>query len=347
MPPDDTTNNLADTPVVPSVSTGTQDGASPIASPTPPTQPDTSSSEDVTAFSDQQTVSNTQPSATPSTDTSILNPSPSASDDNTDSAAPPGDSNDSTVITSTHVPEKYGGKKVIATIFSVLFIAGAVVAGVTLVQRQQLLQQQAHEEHKITICHVPPGNPENAQEVEVDKNAWESGHDPHNAHALDFVINDKDHNGVDDDTGRRCPPISPTPNPTATPIPEETSTPTPTQVPGTTATPTPANTATPTPATGGISAQCNEVVAYDSDGNTLLQSNLSNLKVGDKVIFAVSGQTNSGTFTKARFTVNGTSLGETTTKNSNGEYIIEYTIPSNVSTFTVKGEVYHSSLGWI
>ncbi len=46
------------------------------------------------------------------------------------------------------------------------------------------------EDHKILICHVPPGNPDNPQQIEVDQHAWENGHSPHNAHALDFVIGD-------------------------------------------------------------------------------------------------------------------------------------------------------------
>jgi len=40
---------------------------------------------------------------------------------------------------------------------------------------------------KITICHVPPGNPANAQTISVDRNAWENGHDPHNKHNMDYV----------------------------------------------------------------------------------------------------------------------------------------------------------------
>ncbi len=38
-------------------------------------------------------------------------------------------------------------------------------------------------DHKVTICHVPPGNPENANEIEVDENGW-NGHDQH---TLDYA----------------------------------------------------------------------------------------------------------------------------------------------------------------
>jgi len=51
-------------------------------------------------------------------------------------------------------------------------------------------------DHKITICHLPPGNPANAQSIEIDKSAWETGHSPHNSHALDFII----------DGSHPCPP---------------------------------------------------------------------------------------------------------------------------------------------
>ncbi len=47
----------------------------------------------------------------------------------------------------------------------------------------------AKRDHKITICHVPPGNPANAHSISVDLNAWEQGHSPHTtpAHVLDYI----------------------------------------------------------------------------------------------------------------------------------------------------------------
>ena len=44
------------------------------------------------------------------------------------------------------------------------------------------------QDHKIAICHVPPGNPDNAHIVTIDQHAWENGHTPHNAHSEDFVV---------------------------------------------------------------------------------------------------------------------------------------------------------------
>ena len=43
------------------------------------------------------------------------------------------------------------------------------------------------EDHKITICHIPPGNPDNAHSITVDKKAWKNGHNPHNKHSLDYI----------------------------------------------------------------------------------------------------------------------------------------------------------------
>ncbi len=407
------------------------------------------------------------------------------------------------VVTSPHTPKKYGGTKVIATIFGIILLVGAVASGVYLVQREQELREQAKEkEHKIEICHVPPGNPENAQEIEVDKNAWKQGHDPHNAHSLDFVMcrenedddgdgrknkddddddNDgrKDNEDDDDDNDgkkdqdddddndsvyqncqRQCPPVTPTPTVTTTPTPtgsvSPVSCPSGTQylfanvgqqlrqggsvaLEGTIASQTgtctvitrngvklaqyckkitvnfpnpvnldtalifdndpkqgeqpwsingvsltvtgggrwasqklditasqmifdnggdssnfnvcvktPSTTNTPTPTLPDeISAQCNNVIAYDTQWNTLSASDLSSLKQGDLVRFAVSGTTSQGSFDKARFTINGTQRPDVTTKKPGSEeFYDEYTIPSGTTSFTINAQVHHSTLGW-
>lgn len=44
----------------------------------------------------------------------------------------------------------------------------------------------AKDNDKVTICHVPPGDPWNPQTIRVSRNAWEAGHSPHNAHELDY-----------------------------------------------------------------------------------------------------------------------------------------------------------------
>ena len=76
-------------------------------------------------------------------------------------------------------------------------------------------------DHKIDICHVPPGNPANAQTINVDRSSWNNGHSPHNAHSLDYI-----------GACRVDPTPPPPPTPAPTPVP-----PTPTD-PGPEPTPT-------------------------------------------------------------------------------------------------------------
>src|SRR3989344_606304 len=47
------------------------------------------------------------------------------------------------IITAPHAPKKYGGTKIIATIFGILLLIGGVTAGVILVQRQQQIAEKA------------------------------------------------------------------------------------------------------------------------------------------------------------------------------------------------------------
>ncbi|MBD3309653.1 hypothetical protein GF351_00365, partial [Candidatus Woesearchaeota archaeon] len=49
--------------------------------------------------------------------------------------------------------------------------------------------------HKVRICHVPPGNPENSRMLCVDKNGWNG----HAQHPDDFIITDQDDDGDIDD----------------------------------------------------------------------------------------------------------------------------------------------------
>jgi hypothetical protein len=106
----------------------------------------------------------------------------------------------------------------------------------------------ATEDHKIWICHIPPGNPDNPLALNVDANGW-NGHDGHPA---DFIIDSPD--------DPRCAPSTATPTSTATVVvgvtqtPEDTLTATPTETPTelptatetATATATATETATPT-----------------------------------------------------------------------------------------------------
>lgn len=103
----------------------------------------------------------------------------------------------------------------------------------------------------------------------------------------------------------------------------------------------------PTPTIPQISGQCGAVVTYDSSWNQLNSSELSTLSSGDSVRFAVSGTATSGTFDKARFTINGTLRPEVTNKRPGSEeFYDEYQIPAGTLDFDVKAEIHHSDLGW-
>ncbi len=115
-----------------------------------------------------------------------------------------------------------------------------------------------------------------------------------------------------------------------------TSTPPPTTPP--TSTPTP----TPTPL---VSAQCTNLKAYSTSWVLLTATDLTNLKTGDRVRFAVTGTT-TGTFDKARFTVNSETVKESALKKpgDNSTYYYEYTIPAGALNFTVKSELHSVDL---
>jgi hypothetical protein len=76
---------------------------------------------------------------------------------------------------------------------------------------------------------------------------------------------------------------------------------------------------------------------FYKNGALLSDADLATLHSGDIITFAL---TPSGIATKAHFRVNGGSWIETTTKNSSGEFILDWTIPSGVSTFTIDGELF-------
>jgi hypothetical protein len=106
------------------------------------------------------------------------------------------------------------------------------------------------------------------------------------------------------------------------------------------------NSSTPSP-TGGLAAQCLNVEAYDTAWIKLTSADLQNLKAGDTVRFTVGGTATSGSFDKARFTINGTLRPEVTQKQpGTNNFYDEYTIPDGVTSFTVQAELHHSSLGW-
>ena len=99
------------------------------------------------------------------------------------------------------------------------------------------------------------------------------------------------------------------------------------------------------PTASPTSAQCLNIKAFDSEWNSI--TNLSSLVAGDVVRFTVAGSAGSGSFDKARFKINGTLRPDVSVKRTGtNEFYDEYTIPEDVTTFTINAEIHHSSLGW-
>lgn len=75
-----------------------------------------------------------------------------------------------------------------------------------------------HDDRKVEICHVPPGNPANGQVITVDEHGWD-GHDKtKHAHELDFLVESYE------DRVRCNADYTTTTTSTTTTVPEETTT---------------------------------------------------------------------------------------------------------------------------
>lgn len=336
--------------------------------------------------SNQQTSDPLSDNQNPSTETSNTSQELSGNSENNTQAS----QNIQNIVTSPHTPKKYGGNKVIATIFGFILLIAGISAGVYLVQRQVRLNQEAssgaecsHSQDCILL--ESSGNsgeynsPRTISKVNITaQESHEYNPGDTNDGCYHVVINGRYLSWNRVGSGPECKDISniqiwlsgesvsntPTTTPTITPPPckycdgfqcktrtdtcnseinqcqtnsncgEITNTPT--QIPLSPTTPP------------SISAECAEVKAYDTNWNQISLQELSELKEGDIVRFTVSGITSSGSFDKARFSVNNTSVGETTSKKpGTNEFYKEYTIPSNTNSFSIKGEIHHTSLGWI
>lgn len=96
------------------------------------------------------------------------------------------------------------------------------------------------------------------------------------------------------------------------------------------------------------SAQCTQVKAFTVDWEPLTAAELSAMQAGELVRFTVGGTTSRGSFSAARFTINGELMEEVTTKRpGTDEFYYEYEIPEDVIDFTIDAEIMHSEAGWI
>jgi hypothetical protein len=94
--------------------------------------------------------------------------------------------------------------------------------------------------------------------------------------------------------------------------------------------PAPTFQAAPTNSTAG--PQCQRIKIYKD--NILVDPAI--LKPSDFIIIGVTGVS----ATKARLRINGSPWTETSSQNSSGEYTVTFTIPDDVSNFTLEAEVY-------
>jgi hypothetical protein len=94
-------------------------------------------------------------------------------------------------------------------------------------------------------------------------------------------------------------------------------------------------------------ATCGSIKVYDTNWQQLSQNQIRSLKASDTVRFAIECSATSGSFDKARFTINGQTKEATTSKKEGtNEFFYEYEIPEGISSFKVKAEIHHSELGW-
>lgn len=96
-----------------------------------------------------------------------------------------------------------------------------------------------------------------------------------------------------------------------------------------------------------ITASCTNVKAYDTGWQPLTSAQLSGLSRGTAINFCVVGNATGGSFTKAKFTINGAAQAETTAQRPGSQdFCQSYTIPATGNSFTVAAQIYHATLGW-
>lgn len=276
------------------------------------------------------------------------------------------------------LPEK---RSIITSTFILIMLAGAVVAGVILVQREQDIRNKAASG---SACDQSPdcykkddpgdsGSYSDSQGRNVDYfeithqgrvRFDSSGTDENGCYEVNISGSSVSWNRLQNTNV--CKDISniqvwftnQTPEPSAEVSPSPSIEPSsePSVPPSATASPTSSPTTSPTSSPSSdpsvppepITASCLDVKVFDTQWNRILSSNFDTLEAGDVIRFSVGGSATDGTFSKARFIVNGASIGETSLiRPGTDEFYIEYAIPANIDQLSVKGEVLHSVLGWL
>lgn len=94
-------------------------------------------------------------------------------------------------------------------------------------------------------------------------------------------------------------------------------------------------------------ASCQNIKPYTEAWALISTADLSKLNAGDTINFCVTGIKSSGSFDKAKFTINGVLQAETTTTRPGGsDFCQQYVIPASTTTFNVTAQIHHVSLGW-
>lgn len=238
------------------------------------------------------------------------------------------------LINSPHTPKKYGGKKIIAAILGIMIMVGAITASVFLIQNQQIKIGSAWDcsRYKFNVSKTGVVTVQNGSRYNEPPQSAE-------VYINNTLVSTLSVPALSSGQGTTLGTVS---------VPSQQGFTW--KVHGTIDCKNEGSyqaeaTATPTIS---ISASCNTVIAYDKDWKQLNNQQLSQLKPGDVVRFSVGGITSSGSFDKARFTINGVQRPETTKLRPNtSEFYDEYTIPSDVTSFEVKAQIHHNQLGWI
>lgn len=256
---------------------------------------------------------------------------------NVGSTAPNNDILSSTVITTNANKNRFVGGKVIATILGLFLLVGGIGAGLILTQQNQNLEEKAAQAFTCT-CKNPNGTNAgngicNGSECTCtyptsvkSNNCNGGGIGPGETQdeQCEALLRQCDTNGdgsVEDEGNCLKEWTSDCSDWKKDPGPKPTA---------------------PT-----ITASCQNLKAYSSNWTPLTGTQLTLLKVNETVNFCVTGVASGGSFDKAKITVNGMDLPETTLKRPNSEdFCSPYTIQAGAVEYMVLATIHHSTLGW-
>lgn len=285
-----------------------------------------------------------------------------------------------TASVTENKPKKGSKKAILISIISILILSGGVIAGIFLTQRSQELREKAANvggsdcgqsldcykidsgqntgtyssertiDHFIiksaTLAYSYPGDSGNCYSVNINQKtvSWQKVGQPPDCHDVSHVEIWF--------AASELPSSTPVPTATPTPVVVATTAPgqptaTPTKIPTATLTPIP-TIPSPTPTIPlEFIAFCNGLFTYDTDWNLLASEDMTALKIGDIVRFATSATVNQGYVIKAKFIVNDTQEYETSLKKPGTDlFYYDYTIPADITNFSVKAQLLHSTQGW-